>query len=577
MSLVTSSPLTSAFNLTFLCCLQTSLNDQNFGYPHQLHNLTEHCRDHTEYGNYKEYIRKVIKIMWIDRNKHEPLFRQCNTSNTTSGPQTMPLVDAKPDACHQKVRLEFNFYILIWLIAFICGVVGNFLVLTAFCKSKKLQNNVENHFVVSLAIADLLVLFVIVPIKIDQALHNFNFCSSIYICRMYWIADHVFFSASILSIFSLTISRYITIIRPYDYRKIINPVAAKLVIILIWILAMNMGVISNVDVEHNSFDAVKLDDKFVCGYRHPTHMKNIYILYCVVFLIPCFVMLVIYIHIYYISNKHTETIRFDSKRVANPTSHHQRNNNNSSAAHSNVTNHNNNNNNKKHHRRNSSGRLSFIIHQSTSFINRKLEARATRVLLLLYGSFIACWFPITVVIFLQAANVITTVPTVAYAVLNILTTLHSTIDPFIYGVLHKEFKATLKKILGISFLIHKRRGSGTNRKSFLNTHRSNLEVPGGSNLGTHRGSNSSFNFNNSSPRTPRTPEKTDDGYPIYKVQFFDAPTLEREEQFMLSLPLPPVSIEITNENGDRTEEEEEQNMNNNFLCVPETDRMLDGR
>ena len=588
MSLAPWSPTTSAFNMTFLCCLQNSLHGKNFRDPHQLHNLTQFCRQHTNYGNYDQYIKKVIKIMWLDREKHKQFFNQCSIT-------TMKLLNPKSDACHERVKPEFNFFILTWLLVFIFGAIGNFLVLAAFWKSKKLRKSVENHFVVSLAVADLLVIFVIVPIKIHQALHNFHFCSSIYICRMYWITDHIFFSASILSIFALTISRYITIIRPYDYRKIINPVAAKLVIALIWILAMNMGVISNVDVKHNSFNAVKLDN-FVCAYRHPSHMKSMYVLlYGLVFFIPCFVMLIIYVHIYIISNKHSETIRFDSKRVAKPTKSQNENNNN----HNNTTttaqsnggtchNNNNTNNNKKFHRRSSSGKISFIIQQSTSFINRKLEARATRVLLVLYGSFIACWLPITVVIFLQAAEIVTTVPTGAYFLLTILPTLHSTIDPFIYGVLHREFKATLKTMLGISYIIHQRRGSGTNRKSLLNTHRSNLEVPGGSYLGTHRSSDSSFNF--TSPRTPRTPEKTDDGYPIYKIRFFDAlPTPEKEDSFSYPiLPQPPVSIAITNEDGKIEEEmkeycdiqecekEEEANMNNNLLCIPETDRMLDG-
>ena len=387
---------------------------------------------------------------------------------------------------------------------------------------------------------------------------------------MYWITDHIFFSASILSIFALTISRYITIIRPYDYRKIVNPVAAKLIIVLIWIVALNMGLISNVDVEHNSFDAVKLQT-FVCGYRHPEHMKNSYVMYTVVFLIPCFVMLGIYIHIYFITNKHTETIRFDSRRIAKSSSKINNNSHNDGLDGANTTQ--NGGGFPKKHRRNSSGKISFIIHQSTSFINRKLEARATRVLLLLYGSFIACWFPITIAIFLQAANVIKTVPTSVYAILNILTTLHSTIDPFIYGVLHREFKCTLKKMLGISFLIHQRRGSGANRKSMMNTHRSNLEVPGGSYLGTHRSSDSSFNFN--SPRnlhSPRTPEKTDDGYPIYKIRIFDDSTTtdkDAEEFTSLALPpfrklaTPPLIISVTNEDDENIEEDEITDSNNN--------------
>ncbi|XP_066924585.1 alpha-1A adrenergic receptor-like [Clytia hemisphaerica] len=503
MSLTSPVP---AINVTFFCCLSNALSTGKFGNVHHLHNLTYHCQEHTDYGSKEEYIKKVIKVFWIDRHKHQNIFNCNGTSNSLETIYRPPqAVQFPANVCRQRIQLEFNFYIIIWLIIFILGIIGNSLVLAAFCKSKKLQANIENHFVVSLAVTDLLLILFIVPIKIDYALHNFLFCSTLNVCRLYLITDHVFFSASILSIFALTISRYITIIHPYDYRKIVNPVAAKLVVGLIWIIAITFGIISNVDAEHNTFDGIMIENN-QCQYRHLNQITT-YVLYVVVFFLPCSVMTVLYCHLYYISNKHTKTIRLESKRIPKKTCNLHSKDTASTSSNGSAY---------KKHRRSSSGKISFIIQQSASFINKKLETRATRVLLLLYGSFVACWLPIILIIFLQAGGIIQTIPFGVYALLHFLTTLHSTIDPFIYGVLHREFKSTLKKMLGITILSYQRRGSGC-RKS-MSTYRSNLEVPT-SYLATHRDSrdsNSSFNLN-----TPRTPEKTEDGYPIYKIRFFD--------------------------------------------------------
>jgi 7 transmembrane receptor (rhodopsin family). len=471
-------------NLPFFCCIQDSLLNIEFRDFEHIHNLTHDCRVHTNYDSADAFTKKVIKMLIVNHeNKTEETRIKCASLATQF------LIDN--NNCNEKTQGVFNFYVLVWLLMLILGSVGNALVLIAFWKSKKLRKNVENFFLASLATSDLMLLVFIVPMKMEYALNNFNFCASLAMCRLFITTDHLFFIASILSIFSLTFSRYITIIKPYDFRKIITPVRVKLAIVFLWMVAIIFAINSNIDAEHLDLRGVELSAN-KCVLKHLAHVTT-YILYIVIFFLPCSIMLGMYIHINYISRLHTKTIRYDSRRVCPPS--------------------NNNNNNQNKDRRNSSSKISLIIQQSASFINKKLDTRATRVLVLLFGSFVACWLPTIVVIYLQVFGVVKSLPDGVYALLQFLPVLHSTMDPFIYGVFHKEFRSTLKRMLGISYLVYQRRGSGSRIRN-LSTNRSNLEVP--SNLGTHRNSSGSFQLT-----TPRTPEKTEDGYPIYKIRFVD--------------------------------------------------------
>lgn len=64
---------------------------------------------------------------------------------------------------------SLNWPVVFLLIFSIIGIIGNLLVCLAICFYKKLQN-VTNHYLVSLAIADLLVSLIVIPFSIIQSL-----------------------------------------------------------------------------------------------------------------------------------------------------------------------------------------------------------------------------------------------------------------------------------------------------------------------------------------------------------------------------------------------------------------------
>lgn len=424
----------------FICCLKEAiLNVNKIVDETHLHNLTIVCRNHTFYIDYKQFIKKVIKAMFINE-KH--LEVDCNSIN-----QVEHLVDDL--ACYEKTRGFYNAYVLLLIIMIIIGFIGNSLVCFAFLKCKKLRMNVENYFITSLAVADLLVILFQIPVKIHTTLHNDHFCASLEVCRMYAISDELFFAASITNLLVLTIDRYITITRPFDYRRIISPFRSKVMITLVWAYASLWGILTNYN------PATGLLDRFMIKNSHCRVTEENYLYtwieLAIVFFIPCIVMLFVYIRIFRISLSHAKNIEHEVRRVSA-----QRRSSNGG--------------------RNSISRISFLIQQSSFFTNRKLEARATKVLVIVYGTFVVCWLPVVIAAYVgsisRAKGEIKHINDAVYVIFcEILPILNSILNPFIYGVFHRDFKSCLKKILGISYLQYERRGSGgTQRKLDIEEH-----------------------------------------------------------------------------------------------------------
>lgn len=66
---------------------------------------------------------------------------------------------------------KYNWYFLLLLVFVITGGLGNVLVCLSICLEKKLQN-LTNYFLLSLAVADLLVSLVVMPFGISSGLYS---------------------------------------------------------------------------------------------------------------------------------------------------------------------------------------------------------------------------------------------------------------------------------------------------------------------------------------------------------------------------------------------------------------------
>ncbi|XP_044271458.1 octopamine receptor Oamb [Tribolium madens] len=114
-------------------------------------------------------------------------------------------------------------------------IVGNCLVIAAvFCSSK--LRSVTNLFIVSLAVADLLVGVAVLPFSATWEVFKVWIFGDVW-CNMWLALDVWMCTASILNLCAISLDRYVAVTRPITYPSIMSPSRAKLLIAGLWVLS----------------------------------------------------------------------------------------------------------------------------------------------------------------------------------------------------------------------------------------------------------------------------------------------------------------------------------------------------
>lgn len=404
----------------FGCCLERSLHVvEEIDDIHHLYNITKDCNAHLDPPlNGSDFIASVV------------FFYMHEMANQT-------VCHQEDDFCSRPTTSWHVVYVVFWTLVLIFGIIGNILVCFAFLQSAMLRKTITNYFVTSLALSDLFVVCFIVPLKIHFALHNQEFCAPLVFCQALYTSDVTFFTASITNLFVISIDRYIAIVRPYDYRDILTPRRCKALIVSIWLYSALWGVMVHFNPNSTGFDAIFLEQK-TCGANNQLFYR---ISYVMVFYIPSAIMLFIYVKIMRISRTHARHI--DARRNSIVGIQQRRK------------------------------KLSSFFPNANYFLNHKLEVRATKVVLVVYGTFLTCWLPL---VFINTFHDLLSTKIGSNRILfsvvsEILPISNSLLNPFIYGILHRDFKRSLKRIFNtlmleyqlIGSLLHIRRSSQTTK------------------------------------------------------------------------------------------------------------------
>ena len=176
---------------------------------------------------------------------------------------------------------------------------GNTLVLVATWLDKRLHQP-NKYFVASLAVADILVAFMCIPLRLYVLSHKFI---KLELCQFWLFFDDCSQEASIVALTVISIDRYFKISKPLKYRTQMTTSRAFILVSFIWLLSSVFSTIRLFAVNTRTemvamVQCVRLERQY-----------SIIIASVVFFFVPTLIITAMYTSIFYIAHKRQKMIR----------------------------------------------------------------------------------------------------------------------------------------------------------------------------------------------------------------------------------------------------------------------------
>ncbi|KFO90287.1 Neuromedin-U receptor 2 [Buceros rhinoceros silvestris] len=126
---------------------------------------------------------------------------------------------------------------LVYTLIFVVGVIGNFLVCLVILKHRNMKTP-TNYYLFSLAISDLLVLLFGMPLEVYEMWSNYPFLFGPIGCYLKTALFETVCFASILSVTTVSVERYIAILHPFRAKLESTRKRALRTIVVLWVLSV---------------------------------------------------------------------------------------------------------------------------------------------------------------------------------------------------------------------------------------------------------------------------------------------------------------------------------------------------
>ncbi|KAJ3599646.1 hypothetical protein NHX12_033602 [Muraenolepis orangiensis] len=122
---------------------------------------------------------------------------------------------------------------LTYLAIFLVGAMGNVLTCTVIARNKVMWTP-TNYYLFSLAVSDLLVLLLGMPLELYEMWQNYPFLLGVGGCYFKTFLFEMVCFASILNVTALSVERYIAVVYPLRAKYVVTRTHAKRVILTVW-------------------------------------------------------------------------------------------------------------------------------------------------------------------------------------------------------------------------------------------------------------------------------------------------------------------------------------------------------
>lgn len=318
---------------------------------------------------------------------------------------------------HEPVEVanKIIFGVLLFSIIFF-AISGNVLVCAAICTDRKLRK-LGNLFLVSLAVADLLVSSIVMTFAVINDLMGYWMFGQKF-CEVWMSLDVMCSTASILNLCAISLDRFIHIRNPLKYETLMTRKVVCLLIFLVWFLSIFISVLPmnlgwHAPPEGEQIEAASSDpNRPTCALDFtPTYAI---VSSCISFYIPMIVMVSLYVRLYIYAQKHVRIIRAQTRPMMSCYNNGgQKSNQGSSPNHNGY-------------------------HVS--------DHKAAITLGIIMGVFLICFVPFFVTNIVHALCK-TCVSVLLWQILTWLGYFNSMLNPIIYSIFNTEFRDAFKRIL----------------------------------------------------------------------------------------------------------------------------------
>ncbi|XP_072720913.1 D(4) dopamine receptor [Ciconia boyciana] len=335
------------------------------------------------------------------------------------------------------------------LILLIVG--GNGLVCLSVCTERALKTT-TNYFIVSLAVADLLLALLVLPLYVYSEFQGGVWSLSTVLCDALMTMDVMLCTASIFNLCAISVDRFIAVSIPLNYNRRQIDLRQLILISTTWIFAF--AVASPVIFGLNN---VPNRDPSLCQLEDDNYI--VYSSICS-FFIPCPVMLVLYCAMFQGLKRWEEarkaklrgSIYGANRKLYHPSTFIEREQTGLEPEECNP-----------YARSDHPG--DYVMNngiQTVSYPHLKYphpghsrkrakingrERKAMRVLPVVVGAFLFCWTPFFVVHITRALCKSCTIPTQVTSTVTWLGYVNSALNPIIYTVFNAEFRNFFRKVL----------------------------------------------------------------------------------------------------------------------------------
>ncbi|XP_074528421.1 histamine receptor H2b [Halichoeres trimaculatus] len=299
------------------------------------------------------------------------------------------------------------------LVSFIIVTIGgNVLVCLAVGLSRRLWR-IANCFVVSLAVTDLLLGLLVMPLSATSELRGGQWPLGGTLCNIYISMDVMLCTASILTLLAISVDRYLAISAPLSYSRRVTPLRVTLGMIAIWTLSLAVSFVpihlglntADYRVQHADWS---IEDEDTEGRYCQFEWNNNYVVIYAFgsFYLPLLLMCGMYLCIFRVAREQARRIR-----AATP---------------------------------------SFARTASTAAIAR--EHKATVTLAAVLGAFVICWFPYFTFFTCMGIGGKSIPPNTLHSVVLWLGYFNSALNPILYPAFNRDFHKAYGELLRCSGL-----------------------------------------------------------------------------------------------------------------------------